>query len=112
MLITITVDGATAVISPIGDIDFGTLPDLTASGRFLPESVTRMTWDMSEATFVDVAGLHLLVHERRDSLRAGRTLTVTGLGYQPTRLLQVAHELFPAEHWDGFLPGGALSSAA
>jgi len=112
MLISTTIDGATAVISPIGAIDFHALPRLVASGRYLPDSVTQMTWDLSEATFVDVAGLHLLVQERRECLQVGRALSITGLGDQPQRLLQVAQELFPAEHWDDFLPGGQLAAAA
>ncbi|WP_063795817.1 STAS domain-containing protein [Peterkaempfera griseoplana] len=96
-------NGATTVISPRGEIDFTTLPDLLTAARKLPRCVTEVVWDLREAAFMDVAGLHLLVDQRLACRGTNRTLTVTGLGQQPQRLLTLVSELFPAEEWDAFL---------
>ncbi|ANB04092.1 hypothetical protein SAM40697_6796 [Streptomyces ambofaciens] len=95
MNITTTIDGTRARISPRGVIDYDTLPPLRAATAALPAGVTDLLWDMGEATFMDVAGLHLLF----DPAPPGgplRTTTVTGLGPQPLRLLALAAGLDPA----------------
>ncbi|BDM74460.1 hypothetical protein HEK616_79470 (plasmid) [Streptomyces nigrescens] len=112
MLISTTHDGATAVISPVGEIDFVALPELLAAAQELPRSVSQVTWDLREALFMDVAGLHLLVHQRLACLDTDRTLTVTGLHQQPLRLLRLAQELFPAEDWGDFVAGHLPTAAA
>lgn len=104
MRVTTTSDGVTAVITPRGVIDFDVLPQLLAAGRELAPFVTQVTWDLQQALFMDVAGLHLLIHQRLACSDTGRTLIVTGLRQQPLHLLQLAHELFPAEQWGSFLP--------
>lgn len=104
MLVTTTNDGITAVISPHGEIDFDTLPALLAAARKVPASVTQVTWDLRAARFMDVAGLHLLIHQRLACLNTDRTLTVTGLHRQPLYLLQLARDLFPDGRWNDFLP--------
>ncbi|MGW3852980.1 STAS domain-containing protein [Streptomyces fagopyri] len=94
------------------DIDGDTLPGLLSAAHVLPDSVTGVTWDLREAHFIDVAGLHLLVHQRSACQEAGRLLTVVGLGRQPRRLLELAWEVFPEGWWADFLPGGLLAAAA
>ncbi|MGW4674910.1 STAS domain-containing protein [Streptomyces sp. NPDC004324] len=110
MLLTLTGDGVSAVITPQGEIDFVTSPSLHAFLQQLPPSVTGVTWDLRQTRFMDVAGLHLLVQLRQACQDAGRTLTVTGADEPLRRLLQLAHDLFPADHWDDFLPGGLLTA--
>ncbi|MFM9812858.1 STAS domain-containing protein [Streptomyces scabiei] len=112
MLITTTIDDGAAVISPRGEIDFDALPGLLAAARELPQSVTQVTWDLRQALFMDIAGLHLLIYQRLACLDADRTLTVTGLSQQPLRLLRLAQQLFPAGDWGDFLPGGLSATAA
>ncbi|MGV9231103.1 STAS domain-containing protein [Streptomyces nigra] len=105
MLITTTDHGATAVITPRGNIDHEVLPALvTAASSGLPPTVTHLTWNFEHSGFIDVAGLHLLDQQRQACRIAHRTLTVTGLSRQPLRILQLADELFPAKHWRDFLP--------
>ncbi|MET9123334.1 STAS domain-containing protein [Streptomyces sp. NPDC004528] len=111
MIFTVTDAGVTAVFTPHGEIDSDSLPDLLSAVHMLPESVTGVTWDLREARYMDVAGLHLLVHQRSACQEAGRILTVVGLGRQPQRLLELAWELFPAGRWGDFLPGGLLAAA-
>ncbi|MEU8946059.1 STAS domain-containing protein [Streptomyces sp. NPDC048489] len=110
MIFTVTQAGATAVVTPRGEIDSDTLPRLLSAVHVLPQSVTGVTWDLREAQFMDVAGLHLLRDQRLACQEAGRTMTVVGLGRQPRRLLELAWELFPDCRWEDFLPGGPLAA--
>ncbi|AWE48285.1 MULTISPECIES: STAS domain-containing protein [Streptomyces] len=113
MLITTTDHGATAVITPSGNVDHDALPALlTAASSELPLTVTHLTWDFEHSGYIDVAGLHLLDQQRQACRTARRTLTVTGLGPQPLHMLQLADELFPAMHWDDFLPSSQPLTAA
>ncbi|MEE4543977.1 STAS domain-containing protein [Streptomyces sp. V4-01] len=104
MRITTQNDGVTVVIRPRGEIDFAVLPELLTAAHQLPPGVTHVIWNMQEARFMDVAALHLLVQQQLECVATGRTLAVTGLHYQPQRLLELAKELFPAWDWDDFLP--------
>ena len=73
MNITTTIDGTRARISLDGEIDFVALPQVRAATAALPAHVTELLWDLGEATFMDVAGLHLLCDPPRPAApRAGR----------------------------------------
>ncbi|WP_346010906.1 hypothetical protein [Streptomyces sp. SID5606] len=85
MNITTTIDGTRARISPHGEIDYTVLPPLRAAAAALPVSVTDLLWDLREAPFMDVAGLHLFFDPATHGSPLLRT-TVTGLGPQPRRL--------------------------
>ncbi|PWI45060.1 STAS domain-containing protein [Streptomyces sp. ICBB 8177] len=98
---TTTIDGANALISLHGDIDYDTLPGLLDAAAQLPETVTAVTWDLHGVPFMDVAAIHLL-----SDRRGGRTVTVTGLGAQPQRLIRMASNLFPGLFEDPH-PAGA-----
>ncbi|MGW7662934.1 hypothetical protein [Streptomyces sp. NPDC054756] len=66
MLITTTDHGATAVITPSGNVDHNALPALlTAASSELPLTVTHLTWDFEHSGYIDVAGLHLLDQQRQ-----------------------------------------------
>ncbi|MGW2173969.1 STAS domain-containing protein [Streptomyces sp. NPDC001705] len=94
MNIRTTIDGTRARISLDGEIDFSTLPQMRAATTALPAHVTDLLWDLGEATFMDVAGLHLLFDPTPPG-NIPRWTTVTGLGPQPLRLLTLAAELNP-----------------
>ncbi|MGW1521606.1 STAS domain-containing protein [Streptomyces sp. NPDC002287] len=108
---TIRLDGDTAVITPTGDIDFYALPDLLSAGRHLPAFITRVEWDFQHVSFMAVAGLHLLHHQRTSCRESQRTLTVTGLNTQPRRLLTTAVKAIPEESWSDFLPDARTLTA-
>ncbi|KAA0941539.1 STAS domain-containing protein [Streptomyces apricus] len=110
-MLTTTMHGSGTVIAPHGDIDHETLPDLLDTVPELPASVTHLTWDFRQTAFIDVAGLHLLDQQRHACRDADRVLVVTHLAAQPLRLLHLAHELCPAEHWDDFLPDRGATAA-
>ncbi|PRH76102.1 hypothetical protein C6N75_27415 [Streptomyces solincola] len=102
--ISTTIDGEAASITPHGEIDAEFLPRLYATAHALPDTVTRLTWDLGDTSFMDVSGLHLMCEQREDARRGGRAVAFTGLYEQPLRLLKLAADLFPAMAWEDFLP--------
>ncbi|WP_328320726.1 STAS domain-containing protein [Streptomyces sp. NBC_00388] len=111
MHITTEIDGTTALITPHGEIDYDSLAALRATAAGLPQAVTDVTWDLHDARFMDVAGLHLLGDRRRQD-RSPRRTAVTGLAPQPLRLLHLAAELFPAMELAARLPAPSPGRAA
>ncbi|PWI45042.1 STAS domain-containing protein [Streptomyces sp. ICBB 8177] len=95
MYITTRIDGATAAITPHGEIDHDALPGLLEAARALPATVTSVTWDLYHVPFMDAAGLHLLSRPQSD----GPTPRFVGLRPQPQRLIRQAARLFPAAPW-------------
>ncbi|MEU2338385.1 hypothetical protein ABZ770_23670 [Streptomyces sp. NPDC006654] len=94
MNITTTIDDTSARLSLCGEIDFETLPPLRAAVDALPPQVTDVQWDLTDAPFMDVAGLHLFFTPATSS-GPTRRATVTGLGTQPLSLLLMAADLNP-----------------
>ncbi|MGW5372375.1 STAS domain-containing protein [Streptomyces sp. NPDC004009] len=90
-----TIDGTTATITVRGDIDFDTLPSISAAADALPAHVTVLLWDLNHTFFMDIAGLNLLFAPTPPD-RPDRRTTVTGLRSQPLRLLRLAAETNPA----------------
>ncbi|MER7915802.1 MULTISPECIES: hypothetical protein [unclassified Streptomyces] len=95
MSITTTLDGTSARISWRGDVDFDTVPVLRAAADALPADVADLLWDLNDAPFMDVTGLHFLF---ATALVDGpnRRTRVMGLRQQPLRLLLLAADLDPA----------------
>ncbi|AYN42544.1 STAS domain-containing protein [Streptomyces dangxiongensis] len=103
MRITTRIDGTAARITVHGEIDHSTLPTLRATAAGLPPSVTELVWDLHDARFMDVAGLHLLF-EQPSQEGPPRKTTVTNLAPQPLRLLVLAAEVNPALELARLLP--------
>ncbi|MEU3027738.1 hypothetical protein ACPCBC_19340 [Streptomyces incarnatus] len=95
MYATTTLDGTSARISWRGDVDFDTLPALRAAADALPAGVADLLWDLNDAPFMDVTGLHFLFAPTQVD-GPNRRMTVTGLRQQPLRLLLLAADLDPA----------------
>ncbi|MFB8749088.1 STAS domain-containing protein [Streptomyces parvulus] len=95
MIITTTIDGARARISPRGQLDYDTLQALRTAAAALPPGVTDVVWDMGETTFMDVTTLRLLFDPTPAVGPLLRTV-VSGLGPQPMRLLALAADLDPS----------------
>ncbi|MFI5963564.1 hypothetical protein ACIA8J_15450 [Streptomyces asoensis] len=93
-LFTLRIDGAAAHIVVHGEIDFDALPVLRAAAADLPPDVTELVWDLHDAGFMDVAGLHLLF-EQPPRPGPARKTTVINLAPQPLRLLLLATEVDP-----------------
>ncbi|MFK8905639.1 STAS domain-containing protein [Streptomyces sp. YS-3] len=103
MHFTLRIDGTTAHVTVHGDIDYATLPTLRAAAAGLPPQVTELVWDLHDARFMDVAGLHLLF-EHHSPQGPRRKTTVTNLAPQPLRLLLLATEMNPALELAPLLP--------
>ncbi|MFJ4536666.1 STAS domain-containing protein [Streptomyces tibetensis] len=97
------IDGTAAYITVHGEIDYTTLPTLRAAAAGLPPEVTELVWDLHDARFMDVAGLHLLF-EQPSPEGPPRKTTVTNLAPQPLRLLVLAAEANPALELAQLLP--------
>lgn len=108
MHITTEIHGAGATLTPHGDIDFQHLAQLRDSVSRLPSAVTEVAWDLRDAPFVDVAGLHLL-SARGEPARA---TSLTNLRPQPRRLLLVASEIFPEAGFGRYVHGPGEAHAA
>ncbi|MFI7345305.1 STAS domain-containing protein [Streptomyces sp. NPDC049936] len=109
MYITTTIDGSRARISLDGEIDFHTLPLLRAVTVSLQACVAELLWDLEAATFMDIAGLHLLFDPTLPGSSPRRT-TVTGLGPQP--LLTLATDLNPNIDLMRLIPAPVTPSCA
>lgn len=103
MHFTKRIDGTAAHITVHGEIDYTTLPALRAAAAGLPPHVTELVWDLLDARFMDVAGLHLLF-EHPSPQGPPRKTTVTNLAPQPLRLLLLAAEVNPALEFAQLLP--------
>ncbi|MCM2388199.1 STAS domain-containing protein [Streptomyces albipurpureus] len=111
MRVTTMIDGTAAWITPHGEIDHHTVPALRATAAALPHEVTEVTWDLQDATFMDVSGLNLLCDQQRQDSPIHR-ISVTGLAPQQLRLLGLAAELFPTLRFPRLLPQMPLGHAA
>ncbi|RRQ70135.1 hypothetical protein CQW39_34645 [Streptomyces griseofuscus] len=109
MSITTTLDGTSARIAWRGDVDFDTVPVLRAAADALPADVADLLWDLKDAPFMDVTGLHFLFAHAQARGRSRRT-TVTGLRQQPLRLLLLAVDLDPAAFDSPGLPPESRSA--
>ncbi|MFG3029185.1 STAS domain-containing protein [Streptomyces sp. NPDC048253] len=103
MHFTLRIDGTAAHITVHGEIDYTTLPTLRAAAAKLPPNVTELVWDLHDADFMDVAGLHLLF-EQPSPQGPPRKTTVTNLAPQPLRLLVLAAEMNPTLELARLLP--------
>lgn len=102
MNITTEIHGSAATLTPRGDIDYQHLDQLRDTLLQLPPSVTAVAWDLRDAPFVDVAGLHLL----STPAEPRRATSLTNLKPQHRRLLTIACELFPDADFDRYLRHG------
>ncbi|OQR63398.1 hypothetical protein B6E66_13695 [Streptomyces maremycinicus] len=102
-LFTLRIEGIVAHITVHAEIDYETLPTLRAATADLPPDVAELVWDLQNAHFMDVAGLHLLFEQPPQPGRALKT-TVANLAPQPLRLLLLAAEVNPALELTRLLP--------
>lgn len=73
------IDGNKATLSPEGRIDTITSPELEEAVAKLPEGVTSLTLDLSQADYVSSAGLRVLLGAQKRMGTAGGTMTVTNV---------------------------------
>ncbi|MET7757987.1 STAS domain-containing protein [Streptomyces sp. NPDC005389] len=76
------------VITVAGEIDLATCP-LLGEATIVPLTGKTLHLDMSEVSFMDSAGLNLMLKLRRRLLAEGSRLSVTGLQDQPASVLHL-----------------------
>ena len=80
----------TATITVSGEIDFRTVEALEAVLRTLvARDSGRIVVDLAAVTFMDSAGLRVLLRAREQMTAAGRWFTTRGATGQPRRLLDI-----------------------
>lgn len=77
------------VVRPSGDIDFDTAPALERALADALRSHREVVLDLSEVTFMDCAGLNVIVAARNQADLHGRRLVLRGVGHRVVRLLKL-----------------------
>jgi anti-sigma B factor antagonist len=80
----------TVVLHPRGDVDHDSAPALTGVLEDLEQPWQGLAVDLAGVPFMDSAGLHALLSLERGCRERGVPLTLTGVGEQPGRLLELA----------------------
>lgn len=82
-----------ALITIAGEMDIETCPLVDQAAVVLPLTNRTLHLELSGVTFMDSAGLNLLLRLRRRVSAAGGHLKVSGLQDQPKSLLQITEAL-------------------
>ena len=83
-------DGSGAVrLIPAGELDIGTAPMLEQALREQITSGDPILLDLSQLSFLDSSGLHLLVQMRRDADQKGWKLDITRPVGEASRVIEV-----------------------
>ncbi|MBM7773693.1 anti-sigma B factor antagonist [Actinokineospora baliensis] len=80
-LLTITVDdrAATVVVSVVGQLDFGTTPELVRATEAVVAGGRPVVLDLGELSFCDSSGLSALVRLHKAAVAGGGALTLARL---------------------------------
>ncbi|GAA3651806.1 STAS domain-containing protein [Streptomyces chitinivorans] len=87
--VAITRQHDTVVLHPRGDVDHDSAPALTGVLEEIDQPWRGLAVDLSSVPFMDSAGLHALLTLERRCRDRGVPLTLTGVGEQPGRLLEL-----------------------
>jgi anti-sigma B factor antagonist len=83
--------GSRTVFAVAGEIDLATAPRLRAAVEAaLASGSPEICIDLSATTFMDTAGLHLLVDARRRAVELDRTMTIASPSAAVLRVIEVA----------------------
>jgi anti-anti-sigma factor len=66
--------GSAYVVSPVGELDLGTVDALRATLAARPDVCHRLVLDLSGLTFFDTTGIRLVVETLQDARRTGISL--------------------------------------
>ena len=68
--------GSAYVVAPAGELDLGTVDDLSATIAARPPECPRLVLDLRELTFFDTSGMRLVVETLQDAGRSGISLAI------------------------------------
>ena len=69
-------DGGVVTVSPAGELDLGTAPALDARLRGVASGSSDVVVDLRNISFIDSAGVHVLLRWAGESARRGRAFRV------------------------------------
>jgi anti-sigma B factor antagonist len=79
-----------AVLTPVGELDLATVPELKrAASEMLGKRVRELTIDLSQVTFMDSAGLRLLLTLQDEACEDGWTLRLLRPAERPRALFRL-----------------------
>ncbi|WP_247706978.1 STAS domain-containing protein [Streptomyces liliiviolaceus] len=82
--------GAWAVLALSGEIDLGAVPRVReVVGELVAEGRVHLVWDLREVSFMDSAGLGVLVAAVRSAEARQGEVRLAGVGPQVSRLLEL-----------------------
>ena len=82
-------DDSTSIISPQGDVDIATAPNLEEDIRAALESSTSVVIDLSGVTFMDSSGIAVLIRAADTAANRNAVLRVRSSSGQVRRLLEL-----------------------
>jgi len=68
--------GSAYVVTPVGELDLGTVDELRATLAARPDDCHRLVLDLSGLTFFDTSGMRLVVETLQEARRTGISLAL------------------------------------
>jgi anti-anti-sigma factor len=68
--------GSAYVVTPVGELDLGTVDELRATLAARPDACDRLVLDLSGLTFFDTSGMRLVVETLQDAQHTGISLSL------------------------------------
>jgi anti-anti-sigma factor len=68
--------GSAYVVAPVGELDLGTVDEVSETLAARPDVCHRLVLDLSGLTFFDTSGMRLVVETLQDARRTGITLAL------------------------------------
>src|SRR5215217_3145560 len=89
--------GSAYVVTPLGELDLGTVDELDATVAARPDTCPRLVLDLSGLTFFDTSGMRLVVETLQDAQRSGISLALVRGTEDVQRLFALAgmHDRLP-----------------
>jgi anti-anti-sigma factor len=79
-----------AWVTPVGELDLAMVPELRlAASEMLGQHVSQLTVDLSQVTFMDSAGLRLLIRLNDEARKDGWTLRLLRPAERPQALFRL-----------------------
>jgi anti-anti-sigma factor len=82
--------GSAYVVRPVGELDLGTVDELSATLAARPSACRRLVLDLSGLTFFDTSGMRLVVETLQDARRFGISLALVKGSEDVQRLFALA----------------------
>ena len=74
--VSATAVGSAYVVTPVGELDLGTVDELRATLAARPDVCNRLVLDLGGLTFFDTSGMRLVVETLQDAGRSGISLAI------------------------------------